>query len=88
LLGREKIFKIKNGYKKAERPYFRQTKKLSSKSTCGMRGKTMKKKAPAERQTLSVKTGAPGESRTPNLLIRSQTLYPIELQAQVFNKMM
>ncbi len=27
-------------------------------------------------------SGAPGESRTPNLLIRSQTLYPIELQAQ------
>ena len=25
--------------------------------------------------------GAPGESRTPNLLIRSQTLYPIELRA-------
>jgi hypothetical protein len=26
--------------------------------------------------------GAPGETRTPNLLIRSQTLYPIELRAQ------
>ncbi len=26
---------------------------------------------------------APGETRTPNLLIRSQTLYPIELRAQV-----
>ena len=25
--------------------------------------------------------GAPGETRTPNLLIRSQTLYPIELRA-------
>jgi hypothetical protein len=24
--------------------------------------------------------GAPGETRTPNLLIRSQTLYPIELR--------
>ena len=35
---------------------------------------------------LKKKTGAPGGSRTPNLLIRSQTLYPIELQAQVFNK--
>ena len=27
------------------------------------------------------KTGAPERSRTPNLLIRSQTLYPIELRA-------
>ena len=26
--------------------------------------------------------GAPGRTRTPNLLIRSQTLYPIELRAQ------
>ena len=25
--------------------------------------------------------GAPGKIRTPNLLIRSQTLYPIELRA-------
>ena len=27
------------------------------------------------------RNGAPGETRTPNLLIRSQTLYPIELRA-------
>ncbi len=27
-------------------------------------------------------SGAPGRTRTPNLLIRSQTLYPIELRAQ------
>jgi hypothetical protein len=27
-------------------------------------------------------SGAPGESRTPNLLIRSQTLYPIELRVR------
>ena len=26
--------------------------------------------------------GAPGETRTPNLLVRSQTLYPIELRAR------
>ncbi len=31
-------------------------------------------------QTL-VDIGAPGETRTPNLLIRSQMLYPIELRA-------
>lgn len=29
------------------------------------------------------KTGAPGGTRTPNLLIRSQTIYPIDLRAQV-----
>jgi hypothetical protein len=29
-----------------------------------------------------IKNGAPGKTRTPNLLIRSQTLYPIELRAQ------
>jgi hypothetical protein len=27
------------------------------------------------------KDGAPGENRTPNLLVRSQALYPIELRA-------
>ena len=27
--------------------------------------------------------GAPGRIRTPNLLIRSQTLYPIELRAHI-----
>jgi hypothetical protein len=26
--------------------------------------------------------GVPGETRTPNLLIRSQTLYPVELRAR------
>ena len=30
--------------------------------------------------------GVPGESRTPNLLIRSQMLYPIELRAQTLKK--
>src|SRR5688572_14956964 len=29
-----------------------------------------------------LETGAPGGTRTPNLLIRSQTLYPIELRAR------
>ena len=29
-----------------------------------------------------VKSGAPGESRTPDLLVRSQTLYPAELRAR------
>ncbi len=28
-------------------------------------------------------SSTPGETRTPNLLIRSQTLYPIELRAHV-----
>lgn len=28
-----------------------------------------------------MKTGAPGRIRTPNLLIRSQALYPVELRA-------
>ena len=30
---------------------------------------------------LTRRYGAPGRTRTPNLLIRSQTLYPIELRA-------
>ena len=29
------------------------------------------------------RSGTPGESRTPNLLIRSQALYPIELRVQI-----
>jgi hypothetical protein len=28
-------------------------------------------------------SGAPGENRTPNLLVRSQALYPIELRAHL-----
>ncbi len=32
----------------------------------------------------AILTGAPGRSRTPNLLIRSQMLYPIELRAHDF----
>ena len=31
---------------------------------------------------LLLKNGTPGGSRTPNLLIRSQALYPIELRVQ------
>ena len=41
--------------------------------------------APAGRRcaTASIKTnGAPAGTRTPNLLIRSQVLYPIELRAR------
>ena len=34
-------------------------------------------------ELLPVKYGAPGGSRTYNLLIRSQMLYPIELRAQM-----
>ena len=34
----------------------------------------------------AAKNGAPGESRTPNLLIRSQMLYPIELRVRVKSK--
>ena len=30
-----------------------------------------------------VKNGAPEEIRTPNLLIRSQMLYPVELRARL-----
>jgi hypothetical protein len=30
------------------------------------------------------KTGAPGGTRTPDLLVRSQTLYPTELRARSF----
>ena len=37
-------------------------------------------------ELLPVKYGAPERSRTHNLLIRSQTLYPIELRAQYFKK--
>src|ERR687884_361132 len=33
---------------------------------------------------LPEKYGVPGETRTPNLLIRSQTLYPIELRAHLY----
>jgi hypothetical protein len=33
--------------------------------------------------TLKGKNGAPGEIRTPGLLVRSQTLYPAELRAHL-----
>ena len=32
-------------------------------------------------------SGAPGETRTPDLLVRSQPLYPPELRARVFNNL-
>jgi hypothetical protein len=32
-----------------------------------------------------IRTGAPGEARTPDLLIRSQSLYPTELRARCIN---
>jgi hypothetical protein len=32
---------------------------------------------------IMVKSGAPGEIRTPGLLVRSQTLYPAELRAHL-----
>ena len=38
-----------------------------------------------EKQSLKRKNGAPGRTRIPNLLIRSQTLYPIELRALIFS---
>ena len=34
-----------------------------------------------DREAGSEESGAPGRIRTPNLLIRSQTLYPVELRA-------
>ena len=37
----------------------------------------------AELLPVANKNGAPERSRTPNLLIRSQTLYPIELRAHI-----
>src|SRR5271165_2372240 len=43
---------------------------------------------PGVKRTMRCETrkhGAPGEIRTPDLLVRSQTLYPTELRAQVFN---
>ena len=35
------------------------------------------------REEVRIKDGAPGGTRTPNLLIRSQKLYPIELRTQL-----
>ena len=37
---------------------------------------------PVSRESAGYKNGVPGGSRTPNLLIRSQMLYPIELQVR------
>ena len=51
----------------------------SSQITPGEAGET--KKGPL-RGTLFRFTGAPGEIRTPDLLVRSQTLYPTELRAR------
>ena len=43
----------------------------------------VKKKTPALPKQCRVNFHAPGETRTPNLLIRSQMLYPIELRAPI-----
>ena len=34
----------------------------------------------------ALKAGAPGESRTPDLLVRSQLLYPAELRARILSE--
>ncbi|GEM_PF-4978543 len=34
----------------------------------------------------NVSSSTPGKIRTPNLLIRSQTLYPVELRAHIFER--
>ena len=52
--------------------------------------KSTKKKGPPEERPLfkrdsRYKTGTPGGSRTPNLLVRSQALYPIELRVHFKN---
>ena len=47
---------------------------LSSKSNEGHRGKLLR--------VNEEESGAPGGIRTPDLLVRSQTLYPAELQAR------
>jgi hypothetical protein len=39
-----------------------------------------------EAQIFEKRDGAPGENRTPNLLVRSQALYPIELRAHPARK--
>jgi hypothetical protein len=46
-----------------------------------------RKKTPQFRKTavLRHKNGAPQGIRTPDLLVRSQTLYPTELAARIFN---
>ena len=43
-------------------------------------------KGPCFRKTLFLLRGAPGEIRTPDLLVRSQTLYPTELRARETGK--
>jgi hypothetical protein len=48
-----------------------KSKKISPKEGSNLTGKRF------------FKSGTPGESRTPNLLIRSQALYPIELRVQI-----
>jgi hypothetical protein len=40
---------------------------------------------PSITQEGSSLSGAPGVIRTPDLLVRSQTLYPTELRARIFN---
>ena len=63
---------------------------LTPASTCDIRFSRLGRRSPsqARRQVLKclpaerLKIGAPVGSRTPNLLIRSQMLYPIELRAR------
>ena len=40
-------------------------------------------KGPARSRSFFLRIGAPGEIRTPGLLVRSQALYPTELRAQM-----
>ena len=47
----------------------------------GVNIEALAKKKPLAQTTQEVLTGAPEGTRTPDLLVRSQSLYPAELQA-------
>ena len=50
----------------------------------GVNIEALAKKKPLAQTTQEVLTGAPEGTRTPDLLVRSQSLYPAELQAHLF----
>ena len=50
----------------------------------GVNIEALAKKKPLAQTTQEVLTGAPEGTRTPDLLVRSQSLYPAELQAHSF----
>jgi hypothetical protein len=64
-------------------PTIEERKKFLGRVTCSRHPETKRVRNESERSNFVIRSsGAPGEIRTPDLLLRRQSLYPAELRAR------